>query len=240
VKLARGQALKEGGRAMIERTVTGWLSTALAAAGACLGAAGCSSSSSASASPGGNEAAAATNDAAVAITVDASVDDDAAASSDDASAASSCQTGGLPTDTYAANLMKVGRPASGGAAGDASSSGGLTFVLTGNTVAGAASPPLEPYTNIFTLKLLDASGQPVTDATVTLPTNNQALGWPYSKDPWMPLHQHGASIIPTVTNNGDGTYAISTYFFMPGLWQIYLVAQTPSLTDSAEYAFCLQ
>jgi hypothetical protein len=222
---------------MIERTITGWLAAGLAAGGACLGTAGCSSGSSASAAPGGNEAAVATGDAAVAATVDGSVDDDSSApSSDDAS---SCQTGGLPTDTYAANLMKVGQPASGGAAGDAGSSG-LTFILMGNTVSGAASPPLEPYTNVFTLKLLDASGQPVTDATVTLPTNNQALGWPYSKDPWMPLHQHGASITPTVTNNGDGTYAVSTYFFMPGLWQIYLVAQTPSVTDSAEYAFCLE
>jgi hypothetical protein len=225
---------------MIERTITGWLAAGLAAAGACLGTAGCSSSSGASASPGGNEAAVAANDAAVAATADASVGDDAAAASGDDAAASSCQTGGLPTDTYAANLMKVGQPASGGAAGDAGSSGGLTFILMGNTVSGAASPPLEPYTNVFTLKLVDASGQPVTNATVTLPTDNQALGWPYSKDPWMPLHQHGASITPTVTNNGDGTYAVSAYFFMPGLWQIYLVAQTPSVTDSAEYAFCLE
>lgn len=216
---------------MIERTVTGWLAVGLAAA-ACVGTAGCSSSSSASASPGGNEAAVAANDAAVAATDDASVDED------DADTGSSCQTGGLPTDTYGPNLMKVGRPASG--ATEDSGSPGLTFVLMGNTVAGAASPPLEPYTNTFTLKLLDASGQPVTDATVMLPTNDQALGWPYAKDPWMPLHQHGSSIIPTVTNNGDGTYAVSTYFFMPGLWQIYLVAQTSSVTDSAEYSFCLE
>ena len=234
MKLARGQALKEGDRAMIERTVTGWLAAGLATAGACLGTAGCSSGSSANSSPGGNEAAVATNDAAVAATVDASVDDD------DAAAASSCQTGGLSTDTYATNLMKVGQPASGGAAGDAGSSGGLTFILMGNTIAGAASPPLEPYTNVFTLKLLDASGQPVTDATVTLPTNDQALGWPYSKDPWIPRHGHGSAITPTGTSNGDGTYAVSTYFSMTGLWQIYLVAQTPSLTNSAEYAFCLE
>lgn len=227
---------------MFERTIAGWLAAGLAAAGMCLGTAGCSSGSGANSSPGGTDASVAASDAAVAVTVDGSTDVDgaAAASGDDAAAASNCQTGGLPTDTYAANLMKVGQPASGSAAGDAGSSGGLTFILMGNTIAGAASPPLEPYTNVFTLKLVDASGQPVTDANVTLPTNDQALGWPNPKNPWMPLHGHGASITPTVTSNGDGTYAVSTYFSMTGLWQIYLVAQTPSLTNSAEYAFCLE
>jgi hypothetical protein len=217
---------------MIERTVM-W-SVAAGLAGASLVAAGCSSSSNEKASPGGSETALGTSDASVATS------DDAAADEDGAEASSSCQTGGLPTDTYAPSLMKVGRPASGATEADSGSSGALTFVLEGNEVAGAASPPIEPYTNKFTLKLLDANGQPVNDATVMLPTNDQALGWPYAKDPWMPLHQHGSSIIPTVTNNGDGTYAISTYFFMPGLWQIYIVAQTSSVTDSAEYAFCLQ
>jgi hypothetical protein len=33
---------------------------------------------------------------------------------------------------------------------------------------------------------------------------------------------------------------VSTYFFMPGLWQIYIAAQTASVIDSAEYSFCLQ
>ena len=51
--------------------------------------------------------------------------------------------------------------------------------------------------------------------------------------------EHGASIDPTVTNNGDGTYSISVYFFMAGLWDVYIVAQTATVTDSAEYAFCL-
>jgi hypothetical protein len=218
---------------MIERTVTGWLAVGLAASGACLGTAGCSSSSSAKASPGNSEASSQTTDGSVLSAVDADVDED----SGDASSA--CQTGGLPTDTYSPNLMKIGKPASGDV-GDAGSSAGLTFVLESNEVGDAAAPPLEPYTNTFTLKLLDANGQPVTDATVTLPTSDQAVGWPYSKDPWMPLHQHGSSITPTVTNNGDGTYALQIYFFMPGLWQIYLVAQTASVTDSAEYSFCLE
>jgi hypothetical protein len=219
------------------------MAMSLATATAALGPTACSSSSSGDKPSGGNEAAVQTGDAsAVGVTdsggsgssVEASSGDDD--SGDDG--ASSCQTGSYASDTYAPNLTKVGKPASG--APDDGGSASLTFVLTGNQVSGAASPPLEPYTNTFTLKLLDASGQPVTDATVTLPTDNQALGWPFQKDPWMPLHQHGSSIVPTVTNNGDGTYAVSTYFFMAGLWQIYFVAQTATVTDSAMFSFCLQ
>ncbi len=221
---------------MNERTLT--CSTAAAVAAACvwLGAAGCSAASADAKSPAQSSSDADGSTVAPADAVTASAD----AADDDADAGSSCQTGGLPTDTYAPNLKKIGRPASGDPQGDAGSSGALTFVLESDEVADAASGPLEPYTNSFTLQLLDSTGQPVKDATVTLPSNDQALGWPFSKNPWMPLHQHGSSIISTVTNNGDGTYAISTYFFMPGLWQIYLVAQTASVTDSAEYSFCLQ
>jgi len=102
-------------------------------------------------------------------------------------------------------------------------------------------PPNEPNINSFTLKLTDSSGQPVTDAMVLLPTDNQALGWGYSKDPWMPLHGHGASVGPMIANNGDGSYTLSVDLFMAGLWWIYVVAETPSgVTDSALFSFCLQ
>jgi hypothetical protein len=161
------------------------------------------------------------------------------ASDDDASdGASGCQTGGLPTDTYGPNLKKLGRIASGGDSGSAS--GTLTFDLVGDDIEDAAAAPAEPYMNYFTLRLLDASGQPVNGATVVLPTDNQALGWNFSKDPWMPLHGHGDSIVPTVTNNGDGTYTLAMHFFMAGLWQIYVVAETSTETDSTMYSFCLQ
>jgi hypothetical protein len=197
---------------------------AVAAIGAALAATACT------ANPAG--AVADKDDAALAG------DDSAAAVADDGAA--SCQTGGLPTDTYAVNLQKVGKPASGDPS-DAGASGPLTFILEGNEVGDASSPPLEPDTNLFTLKLMDSTGQPVNSATVTLPTDSQALGWPFSKNPWMPLHMHGSSITPTVTNNNDGTYSLSIYFFMAGLWQIYIVAETADgVTDSAEYSFCLQ
>lgn len=150
---------------MNERTLT--CSTAAAVAAACvwLGAAGCSAASADAKSPAQSSSDADGSTVAPADAVTASAD----AADDDADAGSSCQTGGLPTDTYAPNLKKIGRPASGDPQGDAGSSGALTFVLESDEVADAASGPLEPYTNSFTLQLLDSTGQPVKDATVTLP-----------------------------------------------------------------------
>ena len=49
-------------------------------------------------------------------------------------------------------------------------------------------------------KIEDASGQAVKDAVVSLPSDASPYG-----DPWMPVHRHGSSILPMVTNNGDGT-----------------------------------
>jgi hypothetical protein len=44
-----------------------------------------------------------------------------------------------------------------------------------------------------------------------------------------------------VTNNMDGTYTLSVYFFMAGFWQIYIVAETEGgAPQSAMYSFCLQ
>ena len=159
--------------------------------------------------------------------------DSDAASGDDTAG---CQTGGLPVDPWVPAVTKVGKPASGDPPGSA---GVFTFAIESNEIGGVASVPASPKTNVLTLKLTDPSGQPVKDATIMLPANDQALGWAYSKNPWMPLHQHGASVDPSFTNNGDGTYAMSVYFLMPGLWQIHVVAQTAALTDSADYAFCV-
>jgi len=160
-------------------------------------------------------------------------DDEVASTTD---AAPTCQHDNYPVDPWAPPIAKVGKPASGD---DAGAAGALTFTLVSDDVGDAAASPAQPFTNVFTMKLTDSSGQPVTNATVLLPTKDQALGWTYSADPWMPLHGHGASILPSVTNNMDGTYAVSTYFFMPGFWWVYLVAETDTVTDSALFSFCV-
>jgi hypothetical protein len=153
-----------------------------------------------------------------------------------AAAAASCQTSGYATDTYAPNIQKVGKPASG----DVSDAGALTFILEDDEVGDASTAPIEPYLNVFALKLVDSSGQPVKNADVSFPTSNPALGWPFVKNPWMPQHTHGASVPPKVTNNEDGTYTLAVDFSMADVWQLYIVAKTDTVTDSAEFAFCLQ
>ena len=100
--------------------------------------------------------------------------------------------------------------------------GALTFVV----VSADPIPPGVGY-NTWVVKVLDSAGQPVTDAT-----------FPLIKT-WMPLHGHPSSIVPTSTNNGDGTYTLKLYLFMPGLWQITPHVQTGSTADSAVFTFCV-
>jgi YtkA-like len=133
----------------------------------------------------------------------------AAAPSTTATSCSGGQT--YHADAYTPNMDK---------AGDAKA---LTFVL----VSAAPVPPGEYY-NTWTLKLLDASGKPIPDAT-----------FPTIKT-WMPLHGHSSSVLPKSMSNGDGTYTVSLYLFMPGLWQITFNAVAGSLSDSAMFTFCVE
>ncbi|HEV3193827.1 MAG TPA: FixH family protein [Polyangiaceae bacterium] len=126
--------------------------------------------------------------------------------------ATSCSGGQTyHADAYTPNMDK---------AGDAKA---FTFVLV-------SADPVPPgvNSNTWTLKLLDASGKPVTDAT-----------FPTIKT-WMPLHGHSSSVLPTAMSNGDGTYKVSLYLFMPGLWQITFNALAGSVSDSAMFTFCVE
>lgn len=58
--------------------------------------------------------------------------------------------------------------------------------------------------------------------------------------PWMPYHGHGASVVPQVSRNADGTYFVSNLdFFMVGVWQVTLGVQTAAGTDSVVFSFCV-
>ena len=104
----------------------------------------------------------------------------------------------------------------------------LSFVIAGSNF----SPPAVDD-NSWTMKILDASGQPVSDAVLTFPAQS------HPSDPWMPNHTHGALPAKSVNNN-DGTYTVAPlYFFMGGIWSTYISAQVGSVTDSTTFTFCV-
>jgi hypothetical protein len=52
-------------------------------------------------------------------------------------------------------------------------------------------------------------------------TNAPVDGLAIEVIPWMVAHDHGTSVIPTVTPRSDGHYLVSNVgFFMPGAWQL--------------------
>jgi hypothetical protein len=112
--------------------------------------------------------------------------------------------------TYAANMQQAG------------ASSVFTFVL----VSSDPAPPADDN-NIWVVQLLDAGGQPVTDATF------KALAT-------MPTMTHGTTPV-TITSNGDGTYTFTPlYFFMAGLWQVAITATSGSQKDTTSFYFCVE
>ncbi len=119
-------------------------------------------------------------------------------------------------DPYALPLTKAGDHHS------------LTFSLVSST----ADPPARGN-ETMKIKIVDGSGQPVVGATLTFPK----LGGTY--DPYMPDHHHG-SAAPLATDNGDGTYTLTPlYFFMSGVWEVAIQAQSGSVTDGTMFTFCI-
>jgi hypothetical protein len=103
----------------------------------------------------------------------------------------------------------------------AGASGAFTFVL----VSSSPSPPADE-SNTFVLQVLDAGGQQVTGATLTV-------------IPTMPTMGHGTSTV-TVTPNSDGSYTLQPlYFFMAGLWEIAITAESGSQKDTTSFYFCV-
>lgn len=109
-------------------------------------------------------------------------------------------------------------------AGLAKPAGALSVKL----VDAKPGPPVKG-TNELTLELLDASGNPVDGATVTV-------------KPFMPDHGHGSAVTPSVTPSGAGRYAVSkVYLAMAGLWRITVSVQMPGggPLQEAAFQFCL-
>jgi hypothetical protein len=88
------------------------------------------------------------------------------------------------------------------------------------------------------------SPQPPQRGTVDveLTVNQTADGSPVdgltlAVTPWMPAHDHGTSLVPTVSAQGNGVYLVSDVdFFMAGYWELRTTFSGP-ITDHAAPAF---
>jgi hypothetical protein len=59
--------------------------------------------------------------------------------------------------------------------------------------------------------------------------------------PWMPVHMHGASTLPTVTAQGGGTFSVADIdFFMGGYWQLPLnLVPASGAADPVVFLICI-
>ncbi len=168
-----------------------------------------SAGSGASSGVSGNGASASHGDDGGTPSSGSTVDD--AGQAADAADASACAGYSGTVDSYSANLQKLG------------SAGQIQFVLA----TAQPAPPVKGN-NTWTLKLLDAAGAPIQNATFT------------TIKTWMPMMRHGSSIAPRQAANADGTYSISSlYLIMDGIWQVTFTAQSGSMKDTAMYTFCV-
>ena len=70
------------------------------------------------------------------------------------------------------------------------------------------SPPRKGV-NWAEYRITDASGAPVTGLSLDV-------------SPWMPAHGHGATVRPSITESGAGTYTIENLlFYMSGHWELH-------------------
>jgi len=101
---------------------------------------------------------------------------------------------------------------------------------SGVVVSLAEAKPAPPAKgdNYFTLRITDASGAPIDDATVSVL-------------PYMPDHGHGSALKSTVTSVGsDGRYTVSRmYLPMAGYWEITFTVTRAAATEEARFGFCL-
>jgi len=114
-------------------------------------------------------------------------------------------------EQFSAGMSKVG------------TQGVVTFKLMSSTPA----PPARGN-NEWTLQLVDGAGTPISGATVTV-------------TPFMPDHNHGASLKAIITEPSPGTYDIKQVnLWMPGFWQTTVTATpTGGTLDKALFNFCI-
>lgn len=93
--------------------------------------------------------------------------------------------------------------------------------------------PSDPYQTLMSdsgqlrIEVRTAPDQPPQHGlcSVELRFTDAKTGAPASGDvavvPWMPAHNHGASVVPTVTPSSPGRYTVTNLeLFMPGTWEL--------------------
>jgi hypothetical protein len=94
-------------------------------------------------------------------------------------------------------------------------------------VEGDPAPPARG-TNTWVIKVLDASGKPVSNPMLTV-------------KPFMPDHGHGTQVEAVIKQQEDGSYSVTPlYLFMPGLWQVTFGVHTATGDDSVVFSFCIE
>jgi hypothetical protein len=90
------------------------------------------------------------------------------------------------------------------------------------------SPP-ERHTNVWTIDLLDASGNPIEDAKITKA---------YAQ---MPYHNHGKPAYSVKKMPEPGRFEVGLNFFMPGDFQVQLtVASASAGNDFITFEYCVE
>lgn len=104
-----------------------------------------------------------------------------------------------------------------------SDSGAFTAVL----VDSVPGPPIKGI-NDWTVRILDAGGNPVAGLAITA-------------TPKMPDHNHPPNVVPVVTDKGGGVYDLAPVFlFMAGYWTVTLTIQPASgALDTVTFPVCI-
>jgi hypothetical protein len=158
---------------------------------------------------------------------------------------------GPPPITDADFAVCEGTPAIHFAPGIAvlSASGAYRVSLQAASTAQAGATTPVPTAAIglgaFTVAVTLAAGDAGADAGMPAPDDLSMMAPPKTQavpaDPYMPIHGHGGSTVPTITAQGAGVYSVGNLdFFMGGYWDLY-VELTPAggTPDLVTFPICI-
>ena len=127
--------------------------------------------------------------------------------------------------TYRATIVSASTEQSSGAPVPSAAIGYDTFAVAVTSVSdgGAGSDAGAPAPEGLTMSTppIGGSGKPA--------------------DPYMPVHLHGASTVPTITPQGGGQFSVAAIdFFMAGYWELYLQLTPPGgAGDLVTFKICI-